>query len=207
MTSYQIPRWAGAVVLFAIGTAALVLFVVAWLSANQIRSDLLVPVADERPYDVEILRTPPARLVIAGTDEPPRGGVWGFESEATYTQLTALLNRTDTETEWAATPYIGDLAVGVRGRVDQDAFPTDPNVAFGLGFETVRAPGELGPLPAWLIDGRRSTWVIIAHGKGTDRRSQALRMIPSFVEAGYPVLVVGYRNDEGAPKDPSGLRS
>jgi pimeloyl-ACP methyl ester carboxylesterase len=207
MNTQRIPRWIGAVVLAVVGTAAIVVFAIAWISANQIRSDLLVPVADERPYDVEILRAPPARLVIAGTDEPPRGGVWGFESEATYIQLTALLNRTDTETEWAATPYIGEPAVGVKGRVDVDAYPTDPEVAFGLGFEEVRAPGDLGPLPAWLIDGRRSTWVIIAHGKGTDRRSQALRMIPNLVESGYPVLVVGYRNDEGAPTDPSGLRS
>ncbi len=207
MNAQRIPRWIGAVVGTAVGITTIVVFAIAWLSANQIRSDLLVPVADERPYDVEILRTPPARLVIAGTDEPPRGGVWGFESEATYTQLTALLNRTDTETEWAATPYIGEPAVGVKGRVDVDAYPADPEVAFGLGFEEVRAPGDLGPLPAWLIDGRRSTWVIIAHGKGTDRRSQALRMIPSLVESGYPVLVVGYRNDEGAPTDPSGLRS
>jgi hypothetical protein len=207
MITQKIPRWTGAVILAVLGIGALVLFAVAWLSANQIRSDLLLPVADERPYDVEILRTPPARLVIAGTDKPPRGGIWGFESEATYTQLTALLGRTETETEWAATPYIGEPAIGVSGRVDVDAYPADPEVAFGLGFEEVRAPGELGPLPAWLIDGRRSTWVIIAHGKGTDRRSQALRMIPSLVEAGYPVLVVGYRNDEGAPSDPSGLRS
>ena len=207
MIMQKIPRWTGAVVLAALGIAALVLFAIAWFSSNQIRSDLLTPVADERPYDVEILRTPPARLVISGTDEPPRGGVWGFESEATYTQLTALLNRTDAETEWAATPYIGEPAVGVKGRVDVDAYPADPEVAFGLGFEEVRAPGELGPLPAWLIDGRRSTWVIIAHGRGVDRRSQALRMIPSLVESGYPVLVVSYRNDDGAPADPSGLRS
>ena len=207
MITQKIPRWTGAVILAVLGIGALVLFAVAWLSANQIRSDLLLPVADERPYDVEILRTPPARLVIAGTDKPPRGGIWGFESEATYTQLTALLSRTETETEWAATPYIGEPAIAVSARVDVDAYPADPEVAFGLGFEEVRAPGELGPLPAWLIDGRRSTWVIIAHGKGTDRRSQALRMIPSLVEAGYPVLVVGYRNDEGAPSDPSGLRS
>ncbi|MEA3511790.1 MAG: hypothetical protein U9R51_10180 [Actinomycetota bacterium] len=207
MITQRIPRWIGAVVLGALGIAALALFAVAWISANQIRSDLLVPVADERPYDIEILRTPPGRLVIAGTGEPPRGGIWGFESEATYTQLTALLNRTETDTEWAATPHISEPSVGVKGRVDVDAYTIDPEVAFGLGFEPVRAPGDLGPLPAWLIDGRRSTWVIIAHGKGTDRRTQALRMIPRLVESGYPVLVVSYRNDDGAPKDPSGLRS
>lgn len=207
MITQKIPRWTGAVALAVLGVVVFALFVVAWFSANQIRSDLLVPVADERPYDIEVLRTPPARLVIAGTDEPPRGGVWGFESGATYTQLTALLNRTETETEWAATPYLSEPAIGVKARVDVDAYPLDPEVAFGLGFEEVRAPGELGPLPAWLIDGRRSTWVIIVHGRGTDRRTQALRMIPSLVEAGYPVLVVSYRNDEGAPADPSGLRS
>lgn len=207
MATRKIPRWTGTAVLIGIGITAVVLFVVAWLSANQIRSDLLVPVADDRPYDIEVIRTPPARLVIAGTDEPARGGIWGFETEETHTQLTSLLNRTQTDTEWAATPYVGDAMVGVMGRVDVDAFPVDPMVSYGLGFEDVRAPGDLGPLPAWLIDGRRSTWVIVAHGKGVDSRTQALRMIPSLVESGYPVLVVSYRNDEGAPRDPSGLRS
>lgn len=207
MATRKIPRWTGTAVLIGIGVAALVLFIVAWLSANQIRSDLLVPVADDRPYDIEIVRTPPARIVIAGTDEPARGGTWGFETEETYTQLTSLLNRTATDTEWAATPYVGEPLVGVSGRIDVDAFPVDPMVSYGLGFEDVRAPGDLGPLPAWLIDGRRSTWVIIVHGRGTDSRTQALRMIPSYVESGYPVLVISYRNDEGAPRDPSGLRA
>lgn len=207
MPTRKIPRWTGTAVLIGIGVTAVVLFAVAWLSANQIRSDLLVPLTDDRPYDIEVVRTPPSRIVIAGTDEPVRGGTWGFETEQTYTQLTSLLNRTPTDTEWAATPYVGEPMIGVSGRIDVDAFPSDPMVSFGLGFENVRAPGDLGPLPAWLIDGRRSTWVIVVHGRGTERHTQALRMIPSYVESGYPVLVVSYRNDEGAPRDPSGLRS
>ena len=207
MATRKLPHWAGTAVLMGIGVTVLVLFVVAWLSANQIRSDVLLPVADERPYEIEVLRTPPARIVISGSEEPPRAGTWGFETEETYTQLTSLLNRSETETEWAATAYGEETPVGAIGRIDIDAYPVDPNEAFGLGFDEVRAPGELGPLPAWLIDGRRSTWVIVAHGKGIDSRTQALRMIPSFVESGYPVLVVSYRNDDGAPADPSGLRS
>lgn len=207
MATRRIPPWLGAAGLIVIGVVALVLFAVAWLSANQIRSDVLVPVADDRPYDIEILRTSPARIAIASTDEPVRGGTWGFETGETYTQLTLLVDRTQVETEWAAFPYVGEAAVGMSGRVDVDAFPVDPTVAHGVGYEPTRVPGELGPLPAWMMDGRRSTWIIIAHGKGTDSRTQALRMIPSFVEAGYPVLVVTYRNDEGAPDDPTGLRS
>ena len=207
MATRKLPRWTGIAVLVGIGVTVLVLFVVAWLSANQIRSDVLLPVADERPYDIEVLRTPPARIVISGSDEPPRGGTWGFETEETYTQLTALLNRSETETEWAATAYGEETSVGARGRVDIDAYPVDPNYAFGLGIDEVRAPCELGPLPAWLIDGRRSTGLFVASCKCLDSRTQDRLMLPSFVESGYPVLVVSYRNDDGAPADPSGLRS
>ena len=60
MIRQKIPRWTGAAVLSVLGIVALVLFVIAWLSSNQIRSDLLVPIADERPYDIDVLRTPPA---------------------------------------------------------------------------------------------------------------------------------------------------
>lgn len=60
MATRKIPRWTGTAVLIGIGVVAVVLFLVAWLSANQIRSDLLVPVADDRPYDIEVVRNPGA---------------------------------------------------------------------------------------------------------------------------------------------------
>ena len=85
MATRKLPNWTGTAVLIGVAVTALALFVVAWLSANQIRSDVLLPVDDERPYDIEVLRTPPARIVIAGSDEPPRGGTWGFETDETYT--------------------------------------------------------------------------------------------------------------------------
>lgn len=207
MSSRRLPNWVGSAALGVVGVVALALFAVAWLSSNQIRSNVLLPVADDRPYDVEVTRTPPARLVTASVDEPPRDGIWGFENERTYAQLTSLLRRSEEGTEWAATSMVGEFTVGSAARVDVDAYPGNPTIAFGLGYNAVRAPGELGPLPAWLIDGRRSTWVIVVHGKGTDRRTQALRMIPALAEAGFPVLVVTYRNDDGAPPSPTGLRS
>ncbi|MEN8113736.1 MAG: hypothetical protein ABFS21_05060 [Actinomycetota bacterium] len=206
MANRKLPHWTGPAVLAGVVTVALVLFLTGWLASNSIRNRVLVPRADERPYDVEVVRTPTGSIVVAETEDALRGGVWGFETETTYTQFTGLLSRSETESEWATVDYVGEPRPGGHGRFDVDAFPEDPGTAFGLGFEDRGAPGELGPLPAWLIDGRRSTWVIIVHGAGTDRHTQALRMIPELVEAGYPVLVVGYRNDEGAPADPSGLR-
>ena len=48
---------------------------------------------------------------------------------------------------------------------------------------------------------------MIAHGRGTDRLTQSLRIIPRLVEEGFPVLVVTYRDDVGAPSSESGLRT
>jgi pimeloyl-ACP methyl ester carboxylesterase len=45
--------------------------------------------------------------------------------------------------------------------------------------------------------------VVAVHGKGATRR-EPLRALGPAVAAGLPVLDVGYRNDPGAPADPSG---
>ena len=206
MVKRRLPTWAGPVVLGVIALAALAAFAIGWVASNSIRNDILVPRADDRPYDIAVIRTPGGSIVLEENDDAPRSGTWGFETESTYTQLTGLTTRSESESEWASVDLVGAPEPGAAGRFDVDAYPEDPGTAFGLGYEERGAPGELGPLPAWLIEGRRSTWVIIAHGEGIDRHTQALRIIPRLVEAGYPILVVGYRNDVGAPPDPSGLR-
>jgi hypothetical protein len=179
----------------------------AWLHSNQIRSEFLVPREDDRPYRAEVFATPPGRIVLPPFDEFSREGIWGFETEDGYTQLTSIDRDGEAEMIWNTTAYGDAIPPGEMGRVDVDAFPGDPLVAHGLGFQDERAPGDLGPHPVWFIDGRRSTWVVIAHGRGTDRLSQSLRIIPRLVEEGFPVLVVTYRDDVGAPASETGLRT
>ena len=53
------------------------------------------------------------------------------------------------------------------------------------------------------MDGADDTWVIFVHGRGANR-GEALRMLPVIDRAGLPSLVITYRNDAGAPEDPSG---
>jgi hypothetical protein len=37
-----------------------------------------------------------------------------------------------------------------------------------LSYHRIAVPDPLGPMPAWLVPGRSSTWVIIVHGRGAN---------------------------------------
>lgn len=208
MARVKIPTWVPRVVLGVAAGMLLVIVVWAWAHSNQIRSEFLVPRDDDRPYRAEVFATPPGRIVLPPFDEFRKPGVWGFETETGgYTQLTSIDRPGEAEMVWNAVPFEDGVQAGDLGRIDFDAYPKDPFVAHGLGFQDETVAGDLGPQPAWFIDGRRSTWVVIAHGRGTDRRTQALRIIPRLVEEGFPVLVVTYRDDVAAPESEQGLRT
>ncbi|WMT89371.1 alpha/beta hydrolase [Pelagibacterium sp. H642] len=84
----------------------------------------------------------------------------------------------------------------------------DPQQAYGYTFQDVELSGELGDLAAWLIpasqENATAPWAIFVHGIG-GRRENGYRFLPTFHEAGLPVLMISYRNDSNQPADPSGL--
>jgi dienelactone hydrolase len=102
--------------------------------------------------------------------------------------------------------------VGATGQIDQDVFLGDPGVV-GMEFVEVALDGELGELPAYRVPAplrptpeqaaAQGTWIVFAHGRG-GQREEANRYLPLWHDLGYEVLVPSYRNDVGAPQDPSG---
>ena len=52
--------------------------------------------------------------------------------------------------------------------------------------------------------GDNSTWAILVHGKGANRR-EALRMMPVLHREGMHCLAITYRNDVDCPPDPDGF--
>jgi alpha-beta hydrolase superfamily lysophospholipase len=76
----------------------------------------------------------------------------------------------------------------------------------GLEFRDVDVPTPAGNAPAWLFPAEKSTgrWVVIVHGRGTSR-SECLRAVPVWRDAGYSALLVSYRNDGDAPPSADGL--
>jgi hypothetical protein len=91
---------------------------------------------------------------------------------------------------------------GTAAELDVRVYPMEP-AASGLGLQALTVPGPLGDYPAWLGTADGPTWAIVVHGNSLSP-ADGLRMVPILTEAGFPTLVVTYRNDPGAPADPSG---
>ncbi|PRH75994.1 hypothetical protein C6N75_28015 [Streptomyces solincola] len=98
----------------------------------------------------------------------------------------------------------GALDTGARVRFTPALHTGDPGSALGLDHRDVEIPGELGPLPAWLVPALRSTWVIAVHGLGSTRE-QTMNLMPCWQRMRLPVLALAYRGDPGAPRPPGGL--
>lgn len=88
-------------------------------------------------------------------------------------------------------------------------FAGDPGQAFGYEFRTVRLGSDLGDMPAWLIPPQSGAmqdrpWAIFVHGIG-GRRENGYRFLPVLHRAELPVMLISYRNDEGAPPSSEGI--
>jgi len=203
----RLPPWVPRVAIVAVGVLGFAWVVAGWTHSNAIRAEFLTPRQIQVGYPLTVTADPAGRVVIDRTPQTEREGIWGLESEQAYGQVSTIVRIDDTTVERGFEPINGVLRVGDAVRFDTDAFFGDPTVAHGLGFDgDSRIPSDIGPHPTWLIDGRRPTWIVFVHGRGTDRLSESLRIIPSLVVQGYPVLSIAYRNDVGATSSESGMR-
>jgi pimeloyl-ACP methyl ester carboxylesterase len=143
-------------------------------SGEQVDQDPL-PTADE--YG---LAWPGGRGVVTGAPQTSAGGRVGRSLRVT--------------TGTAPAP-------GTRATLQRDVW-TDPRNAYGVDYQDVTYPCAGGRCPAWFVPGTSSTWMVLVHGKGASR-TEPLRAMGPALKAGLPVLDISYRNDPGAPLDPS----
>ncbi len=189
-----------------LGVVALFLLAASWFHANAIRADLMVPMGDQTPFDVAIVSNDAGRVVIGRTDATERVGTWGLETDGAYGQVGTIVRVTGDTVERGFQSQVPSIEPGDFARIDVDTYSGDPETAHGLSWEPLRSPSDIGPQPAWFVDGRRATWVVFVHGKGNDRLTESLRLMPSLVKQGFPVMSVTLRNDVGATPNDSGLR-
>jgi alpha-beta hydrolase superfamily lysophospholipase len=159
------------------------------------------------PPPVEIRAVSADEVVLARSSASLLPGVYGLTGRHVHAVVGEVTARNDDGTTVARRLLrtdVGVLRPGSLVRVTPRVYTGDPRSAFGLDFGEILVPGELGPLPAWFVPGDRRTWVITVHGVGEDRQ-QTLPVVPVLHRFRLPQLVLGYRNDPGAPASPDGI--
>ncbi len=189
-----------------LATALITLAGVSWLYAGVFR-DIALKVGQAPAYDLEITAVTARSVTLRSTSvrtahlvQTP--GLWGLQWPEGYAQLGESLGRNSRGTERVIISTDAPLTVGLHARLDEGAFMPNP-AAVGLTFQNVQVTSSLGAFPAWYVPSTRSAWVIVVHGKAVTR-SATLRVLPSLNRAGYPTLVITYRNDPGLPSSKSG---
>ncbi len=172
-----------------------------WYFSEQIRSDALrVDEPSDPDYPHEVVAVGEGSLTLAVGEDPPAdllsSEILGLVWDAGYGQVGGVISRDGTSVARTFTPITGTPTVGEDVALDAFAFPSDPE-AVGIAWEEVVYESGVGPAAAWYVPGARSTWVIFVHGRGA-HPGEALRALPTFVETGFPALLITYRNDEGA---------
>jgi uncharacterized protein len=204
----RVARLAAIVLVVAL---LLLLGVGGWFYAGEIRKGALDAVPPSEPnYRIQVLAAEPGSVTLARDADSPSdltaAGTWGLRWPGGYGQVGAVRKLEADRVVRAFTRLIGTPPKrGDRVGIDGFAFPDDPRTAFGIAYQDVTYASELGPTPAWLVKGNRSTWVLFVHGYNAPR-TEALRLLAPVAAKGFPALVIAYRNDPGAPRSPDGLR-
>ncbi|WP_426509777.1 alpha/beta hydrolase family protein [Dactylosporangium sp. McL0621] len=183
---------AGLAVLLPTGTAG-----AGWFLAGQVLN-----VNGQRVYPVRVRAYAGNRMTLTRTPDTARNIPLSFVWATGHAILGDVISvDRATVTREVAEVTRGALTTGVRGYTSGYVFEGDPSSARGLPFDEVVVPGELGPLPAWLVPPTGpadDTWIIAVHGRGAPR-GEALRALPTLAASGHRTLVVSYRNDPDAP--------
>lgn len=201
------PRRTGrrivAAVLATLLTLALGAGAVGWYYSGE----LLVPYSGEPRYPDLVLASTGSTVTMEDSENARQPGTFTLVWDGGAARVGEVLRRTGEQVvrklaEGSSVP------AGTKVRVDNDVFSGNPKVALGLEHTEVAVPGELGPMPAWLVKpppGRDTgLWAVQVHGRGASR-NETLRAIPAIHRLGLTNLSVTYRNDKGAPISPDGL--
>jgi alpha-beta hydrolase superfamily lysophospholipase len=192
-------RIVGGAAVGLVGLSALASLGVAALTVRAARQVVTPP--RRREEDIRVLAVGAGTVQLSATRDartPGRYGLW-FDGGAGHARIGHIVATTEgTVTRELEAVDFGDLRPGQRARVN-GWYYLGPR-ELGFPYENVRIETDLGPAPAWLVPAAQPSgrWVVQVHGRAV-RRSEALRAVPVFREAGYTSLLVSYRNDGDAP--------
>ena len=183
----------------------------AWRFSDLFYEDALLPrpdLADPQHSDGMVVSLTGDVLTLNISDQAlpaiRRQGTFGVRWTDGHGQVGEIIESSASTVIRRFVPVEGLPSAGDSVVVESTVFYGDPSIALGIEFSEVEIRTELGDALAWYVPGGSDTWVVFTHGKGVDR-TEALRALPTAVDAGHPSLVISYRNDVDAHPDPSGI--
>lgn len=197
--------------LVAIAALLGAIFVVADLAvgcyyAGEIKREGLRVNLEPPELDLSIETAGDGRITLRHTGDAAAAehpSTWGIETETGYGRVGGIVSSSGDVVTREFQTLEGTVTAGQRARLDKHAFPGDPVRAHRLPFRNVTYESPLGPMPAWYVRGSSDMWVIFVHGVN-GKRTEGLRILRPLSDSDAQVLLISYRNDEGAPGDPSG---
>lgn len=169
----------------------------AWYASGRLLA--VTPVHDTYPLHVIAVNALRRTIVLTRGRDAAEPGTFRLawpDGHALAGPVIGSTRRAVTRRLWAVH---GRLGPGRRVGIEPNRYTGDPRSALHLRFSTARVPSALGGMPAWLVPGRRRTWVILVHGLGGSR-VDVLPAMSALRRLGYPMLAISYRNDPGAPR-------
>jgi uncharacterized protein len=175
-------------------------FAIAWGASGL----LLKPHHDLTTAAGTVVSVDSDQIVLQRRSSTLRPGTYGLvypSGRAIIGDITATTKNTVTRTLTSST---GQLTAGTKVQLDPDVWGGTPKSSLNIPYKNVEIDGQLGPMPAWQVDGSGTTWLIFVHGID-GKRQGGLRPMSTIAASGIPSLYITYRNDVGAPKSPDGL--
>jgi hypothetical protein len=188
-----------------LGTALLLLValvasvVVSWFVSSQV----LVPDRSPLSFNVKVEGVSPGLITLTRSAESARPGIYGLDWKGGHAIVEGMVRSSGSTVTRTLRLEKGRLAPGTQVAIDSSVYEGDPSQTLGLKFSNVVATDELGPMPAWLIPSKGTTWAIVVHGINGNRDDD-LRIAPALHRAGLTTLLITYREDVGAPASPDG---
>lgn len=167
-------------------------------------SEVVVPDHSRRSPDATVTALAPGKVVLTRSEDSLRPGVYGLQWNGGHAIVEGVVSVNRHAVARTMRSLRGRLAPGTKVALTTNPYEGSPRQALGLSFANVAVPDELGPMPAWLVPARGHTWTIVVHGINGSREDN-MRIVPTLHAAASPALLIGYREDVGAPPSPDGL--
>ena len=208
VTLSRLVRTAGLATAALAATSVAVSFGGAWYFARV----LLTP-ERERPDNTTVLEVDDDTITLRLDGETGVRGQYGLwlDGGRTHVRVGEII-QVDPEQRCVVRELVSvDIGTPAPGpaRWTSHIYVGSPTVSLGIPARDVVVPGDLGPMPAWVVDADGppspgGTWAVLVHGRGA-MREECLRAVPVLHDLGVTCLVPSYRNDSLAPASPDGL--